>query len=124
MVLDIDMLRKFYASYSKEVAKARTVLGRPMTYAEKVLYAHLYDKESIRPFKRLEDYVDFRPNRVAMQDATAQMALLQFMNAGKDKVAVPQRYIAIISYVRTSEWRRICRRQGKPTRRYTTSCAA
>ena len=89
MVLDIDMLRKFYASYSKEVAKARTVLGRPMTYAEKVLYAHLYDKESIRPFKRLEDYVDFRPNRVAMQDATAQMALLQFMNAGKDKVAVP-----------------------------------
>lgn len=89
MVLDIDMLQKFYASYSQEVAKARTVLGRPMTYAEKVLYAHLYDKESIRPFKRLEDYVDFRPNRVAMQDATAQMALLQFMNAGKDKVAVP-----------------------------------
>ena len=89
MVLDIDMLKKFYASYSEEVSKARKVLGRPMTYAEKVLYSHLYDKASIRAFKRLEDYVDFRPNRVAMQDATAQMALLQFMNAGKDKVAVP-----------------------------------
>ena len=89
MVLDIDMLKKFYASYSEEVSKARKVLGRPMTYAEKVLYSHLYDKASVRAFKRLEDYVDFRPNRVAMQDATAQMALLQFMNAGKDKVAVP-----------------------------------
>lgn len=89
MVLDIDMLKKFYTSYSEEVAKARIVLGRPMTYAEKVLYSHLYDKGNLRAFKRLEDYVDFRPNRVAMQDATAQMALLQFMNAGKDKVAVP-----------------------------------
>lgn len=89
MILDIDMLRNFYASYSGKVAKARTVLNRPMTYAEKVLYAHLYDESELRPFKRLEDYVDFRPDRVAMQDATAQMALLQFMNAGKDRVAVP-----------------------------------
>lgn len=89
MVLDIDMLRDFYSSYSEDVSNAKKVLGRPMTYAEKVLYAHLYDKKDLRTFKRLEDYVDFRPNRVAMQDATAQMALLQFMNAGKDRVAVP-----------------------------------
>lgn len=60
-----------------------------MTYAEKVLYAHLFDKNAVKAYQRGEDYVDFRPNRVAMQDATAQMALLQFMNAGKDKVAVP-----------------------------------
>ena len=89
MVLDIEMLRDFYASYSGEVANARKVLGRSLTYAEKVLYAHVYDKSGLRPYKRLDDYVDFRPNRVAMQDATAQMALLQFMNAGKDRVAVP-----------------------------------
>ena len=89
MVLDIEMLRDFYASYSGEVANARKVLGRSLTYAEKVLYAHVYDKSGLRPYKRLDDYVDFRPNRVAMQDATAQMALLQFMNAGKNRVAVP-----------------------------------
>ena len=60
-----------------------------MTLAEKILYAHLYDESSTRLFKRGEDYVNFRPDRVAMQDATAQMALLQFMNAGKEKSAVP-----------------------------------
>jgi len=89
MILDFDMLKEFYASYSKSVYDVRKVLCRPLTYAEKVLYAHLYDASNIKPFKRGEDYVDFRPNRVAMQDATAQMALLQFMNAGKDRVAVP-----------------------------------
>lgn len=89
MILDIDMLRDFYSTYSGKVARARRVLARPMTYAEKVLYSHLFDENGLRTFKRLEDYVDFRPNRVAMQDATAQMALLQFMNAGKDRVAVP-----------------------------------
>ena len=89
MVLDIEMLRAFYADYKKNVDAAREALKRPLTYAEKVLYSHLYNPSALRPFKRGVDYVDFRPNRVAMQDATAQMALLQFMNAGKDRVAVP-----------------------------------
>ena len=89
MILDIEMLRSFYASYSENVEKTKLVVGRPLTYAEKVLYAHLYDFSDIKPYNRGVDYVNFRPNRVAMQDATAQMALLQFMNAGKDKVAVP-----------------------------------
>lgn len=89
MILDIEMLRSFYASYSDSVRQAKDVLKRPLTYAEKVLYAHLYDASQMRPCKRGVEYVDFRPDRVAMQDATAQMALLQFMNAGKDKVAVP-----------------------------------
>ncbi|MBM6992140.1 MAG: aconitate hydratase [Prevotella sp.] len=89
MILDVDMLRQFYASYSTKVASARQALGRPLTYAEKVLYAHLFSNEDLKPFKRGESYVNFAPDRVAMQDATAQMALLQFMNAGKDRVAVP-----------------------------------
>ena len=89
MILDIDMLKAFYADYAQTVEDAKKILGRPMTYAEKVLYAHIYNKVDVKAFKRGEDYVNFRPNRVAMQDATAQMALLQFMNAGKDKVAVP-----------------------------------
>ena len=83
------MLRSFYASYSDSVKQAKATVKRPLTYAEKVLFAHLYDPTQLRPYKRGIEYVDFRPNRVAMQDATAQMALLQFMNAGKDKVAVP-----------------------------------
>lgn len=89
MILDIDMLKEFYASYGQVVKDVREVLNRPLTYAEKVLYAHIYNKVEVRPYRRGEDYVDFRPDRVAMQDATAQMALLQFMNAGKDRVAVP-----------------------------------
>lgn len=89
MVLDIEMLRTFYSSYGHKVASARNIVGHPLTYAEKVLFAHLYDDGALKPFRRGEDYVDFRPNRVAMQDATAQMALLQFMNAGKSRVAVP-----------------------------------
>ncbi len=89
MVLDIEMIRTFYSSYVKKIEEARKVLGRELTYAEKVLYAHLYDPSDLKSFVRGVDYVNFRPDRVAMQDATAQMALLQFMNAGKDKVAVP-----------------------------------
>lgn len=89
MVLDIEMIRDFYASYADRVNKIRQSLQRPLTYAEKVLYSHLYDFGQLRPYKRGEEYVDFRPDRVAMQDATAQMALLQFMNAGKSAVAVP-----------------------------------
>ena len=89
MILDIEMLRSFYASYSESVAQAKATVKRPLTYVEKVLFAHLFDPTQLRSYKRGVEYVDFRPNRVAMQDATAQMALLQFMNAGKDKVAVP-----------------------------------
>ena len=89
MIQDIDMLRSFYASYSQKVKDAKQAICRPLTYTEKILFAHLYDFADLKPYKRGEDYVDFRPNRVAMQDATAQMALLQFMNAGKSKVAVP-----------------------------------
>lgn len=86
---DIDMLRSFYSNFPKRVDAAREQVGRPLTLAEKILYAHLYEESDICPFRRGEDYVNFRPDRVAMQDATAQMALLQFMNAGKSKSAVP-----------------------------------
>ncbi len=89
MVYDIDMLRSFYSNFPKRVDAAREQVGRPLTLAEKILYAHLYEESNICPFRRGEDYVNFRPDRVAMQDATAQMALLQFMNAGKSKSAVP-----------------------------------
>ena len=89
MVYDIDMLSSFYSNFPKRVDAAREQVGRPLTLAEKILYAHLYEESDICPFRRGEDYVNFRPDRVAMQDATAQMALLQFMNAGKSKSAVP-----------------------------------
>ena len=89
MVYDIDMLRSFYSNFPKRVDAAREQVGRPLTLAEKILYAHLYEESDICPFRRGEDYVNFRPDRVAVQDATAQMALLQFMNAGKSKSAVP-----------------------------------
>lgn len=85
-----DQVENFYSFYHKKIQCVHKALGRPLTYAEKILYAHLYDLDAvIREYKRGEDYVDFRPDRVAMQDATAQMALLQFMNAGRREVAVP-----------------------------------
>ena len=89
MVYDIEMLRKFYASYAMRVDAVRGKLGKAMTLAEKILYAHLYDTSTVAAFRRGEDYVNFRPDRVAMQDATAQMALLQFMNSGQKSAAVP-----------------------------------
>lgn len=89
MVYDIEMFKRFYASYAVHVDAARMKLGKAMTLAEKILYAHLYNADTVAPFLRGEDYVNFRPDRVAMQDATAQMALLQFMNSGKESVAVP-----------------------------------
>ena len=89
MVYDAEMLRDFYSSYSAKVEAAREKVGRPLTLAEKILYAHLYNEADRKPFRRGEEYVNFRPDRVAMQDATAQMALLQFMIAGKEAVAVP-----------------------------------
>lgn len=89
MAFDIDMIQKVYEELPGKVAAARSVLGRPMTLAEKILYAHLFDGKAGKAFERGNSYVDFSPDRVAMQDATAQMALLQFMMAGKKKVAVP-----------------------------------
>ena len=79
----------FYRNYSNKVNNIKSKLNRALTLSEKVLYAHLYNENDIKDFKRAEDYADFRPDRVAMQDATAQMALLQFMNAGKTSSAVP-----------------------------------
>lgn len=89
MVYDLNMLKSFYTSYKGKMEHVRAALKRPLTLAEKILYAHLYNVADLKNYERGEDYVNFRPDRVAMQDATAQMALLQFMNAGKDAVAVP-----------------------------------
>jgi aconitate hydratase len=89
MVFDLDMIKKMYAALPDKIAAARNTLGRPMTLAEKILYSHLHPESPLKSYSRGKDYVFFSPDRVAMQDATAQMALLQFMMAGKDKVAVP-----------------------------------
>ena len=89
MTFDIDMIRKVYERYPERIAAARKAVGKPLTLSEKILYAHLWDGAADQAFQRGASYVDFAPDRVAMQDATAQMALLQFMQAGKDKVAVP-----------------------------------
>lgn len=89
MMYDLEMMKQFYVSYKGKVQDTRKKLGRALTLAEKILYSHLYDANSIKCFERGVDYVNFRPDRVAMQDATAQMALLQFMNAGKSVSAVP-----------------------------------
>ncbi|WP_375323892.1 aconitate hydratase [Flagellimonas sp. GZD32] len=89
MAFDIDMIKGVYASMGERVDKARELVGKPLTLAEKILYSHLWDGTPTTKFTRGKDYVDFAPDRIACQDATAQMALLQFMQAGKDKVAVP-----------------------------------
>ncbi len=88
-MFDIELIKGIYSELRQKVEKAQQKLGRPMTYAEKILYAHLFKPENLKAFKRGSDYVDFAPDRVAMQDATAQMALLQFMNSGKETTAVP-----------------------------------
>ncbi|MBN1339686.1 MAG: aconitate hydratase, partial [Bacteroidales bacterium] len=89
MVFDLDMIKDVYAELAERIAAARKVTGKPLTLAEKILYSHLDGGIATKAFERGKSYVDFRPDRVAMQDATAQMALLQFMQAGKDKVSVP-----------------------------------
>ena len=89
MAFDIEMIKKVYKKYPEAVEAARKATGKPLTLSEKILYTHLWDGNTDTAFTRGEDYVDFAPDRVAMQDATAQMALLQFMQAGKNKVAVP-----------------------------------
>lgn len=89
MAFDIDMIKKVYSRYDERIAAARQVVNKPLTLSEKILYAHLWDGLATEEYKRGVSYVDFAPDRVAMQDATAQMALLQFMQAGRPKVAVP-----------------------------------
>ncbi|MFN8260528.1 MAG: aconitate hydratase [Chitinophagales bacterium] len=89
MIFDLDMIKKVYAEFPAKVDRAKALLNRPLTLAEKILFAHLHESQDLQNFERGKSYVDFAPDRVAMQDATAQMALLQFMQAGRKKVAVP-----------------------------------
>lgn len=89
MAFDIEMIRAHYARFANRVNEAKKVLGTPLTLAEKILYAHLHEDSPLEKYERGKSYVFFAPDRVAMQDATAQMALLQFMMAGRNKVAVP-----------------------------------
>ena len=88
-VFDLDMIKSLYARFGAKVEEAKKELGRPLTLSEKILYVHLHGSQKFENFQRGKNYVDFAPDRVAMQDATAQMALLQFMQAGRPKVAVP-----------------------------------
>ncbi|HEV3413721.1 MAG TPA: aconitate hydratase [Puia sp.] len=88
MVFDLDLIKKLYGQLPSKVDAARKLVGKPLTFAEKILYAHLYETPT-HAYGRGKDYVDFAPDRVAMQDATAQMALLQFMTCGRETVAVP-----------------------------------
>ena len=89
MMFDLDLIKKIYALFPSRVENARRLVGHSLTLSEKILYAHLWDQLSSVAYKRGQDYVNFLPDRVAMQDATAQMALLQFMNAGRNTTAVP-----------------------------------
>jgi len=89
MAFDVDMIKQVYSRMVDRVDTARNIVGKPLTLAEKILYNHLWEGKTKQSFERGVDYVDFAPDRIACQDATAQMALLQFMQAGKNKVAVP-----------------------------------
>jgi len=89
MAFDIDMIKGIYSKFEERVTAARELTGKPLTLAEKILYTHLWDGKATKAYARGKDYVDFAPDRIACQDATAQMALLQFMQAGKKQVAVP-----------------------------------
>src|ERR1051326_2761015 len=88
MLFDLDLIKKVYADLPGKIESARKLIGRPLTLAEKILFSHTF-QQATKPYERGKDYVDFAPDRVAMQDATAQMALLQFMTCGREKVAVP-----------------------------------
>ncbi len=88
-MFDLELIKKVYAELPEKIESAKKKLNRPLTYAEKILYAHLFDSKTTEVYPRGKAYVDFAPDRVAMQDATAQMALLQFMNSGKKTTAVP-----------------------------------
>ena len=88
MAFDIEMIKNHYSKLKESVDSIRSIINRPLTSSEKILYSHLWSNEK-KVFQRGKDYVDFAPDRIACQDATAQMALLQFMQAGKNRVAVP-----------------------------------
>lgn len=88
-IYNIEMIREFYKNYSSKIARIREKIKKPLTLSEKILFTHLYNENDIKDFKRSEDYANFKPDRVAMQDATAQMTLLQFMNAEKESSSVP-----------------------------------
>ena len=89
MAFDIEMIKKVYANFGSRIEAARKAVGKPLTLTEKILYAHLWQGDATAAHERGNSYVDFAPDRVAMQDATAQMALLQFMQSGRSQVAVP-----------------------------------
>ena len=89
MLFDLEIIKAVHSKMGESIKKARKILDRPLTLTEKILYAHLSNSNIDVPFIKGEDYVDFNPDRVTMQDATAQMALLQFMQAGYKRVAVP-----------------------------------
>ena len=89
MIFDLEMIKAVYDRFPERIAAARKAVGKPLSLSEKILYAHLWDGKAQEAFERGKSYVNFTPDRVAMQDATAQMALLQFMQSGRDNVAVP-----------------------------------
>ena len=89
MAFDIEMIKEVYAEFGAKIDAARKIVNKPLTLTEKILYTHLTEGDATKSYARGADYVDFAPDRVAMQDATAQMALLQFMQSGRTKVAVP-----------------------------------
>ena len=89
MVFDLEMIKGNYAALEARILQAKKIINRPLTSSEKILYAHLWDENPKDAYVRGSDYVNFAPDRIACQDATAQMALLQFMQAGKSKVSVP-----------------------------------
>ena len=89
MIFDFEIIDTFYKNLPEKISEVKKILNRPLTVSEKILYAHLHPKGAVKPYSGGVDYVDFIPDRVALQDATAQMALLQFMMAGKQKTAVP-----------------------------------
>ena len=89
MIFDLEMIKKVYGTIKAKVDRVKQICNHPLTLSEKILYSHLWNDKIKKPFIRGKDYVDFAPDRIACQDATAQMALLQFMQAGKKKVAVP-----------------------------------
>ena len=93
-MFDFSMIKAVYERFPARIDAARKAVGRPLTLTEKILYAHLWQGDATTAYDRGKSYVDFAPDRVAMQDATAQMALLQFMQAGRAKVAVPVLYTA------------------------------
>ena len=97
MAFDIEMIKEVYSKFEERVNAAKKLTGKPLTFAEKILYAHLWDGKATTVYKRGVDYVDFAPDRIACQDATAQMALLQFMQAGKEKAAPLRHRTALIA---------------------------